>query len=81
MTARLAPGKLRAPTRLADREGFFRMVAVDQRPPIRNRIREVTGEVRAALIRHLQPHASAMLLDPGHALPLRTASSTRRRAC
>jgi tagatose 1,6-diphosphate aldolase len=77
MTLRL--GKLRALTRLADRDGFFRMVAVDQRPPIRNRIREVLGEaavtfervggVKAALLRHLQPHASAMLLDPGYALP------------
>ncbi len=75
----LAPGKLRALTRLADSDGFFRMVAVDQRPPIRNRIREVMGEdaatwarigeVKATLLRHLQPHASAMLLDPGYALP------------
>jgi tagatose 1,6-diphosphate aldolase len=75
----LAPGKLRAMTRLADSDGFFRMVAVDQRPPIRNRIREVMGEdavtwarigeVKATLLRHLQPHASAMLLDPGYALP------------
>jgi tagatose 1,6-diphosphate aldolase len=75
----LAPGKLRALTRLADRDGFFRMVAVDQRPPIRNRIRELMGEeavtwerigqVKATLLKHLQPHASAMLLDPGYALP------------
>lgn len=75
----LAPGKLRALTRLADRDGFFRMVAVDQRPPIMNRIRDLQGEaavtweavgaVKAALIKALQPHASAMLLDPGYALP------------
>ena len=75
----LAPGKLRALTRLADRDGFFRMVAVDQRPPIMNRIRalqgdaavtwEAVGAVKAALIKALQPHASAMLLDPGYALP------------
>lgn len=75
----LAPGKLRALTRLADRDGFFRMVAVDQRPPIRNRIRELQGEaavtweavgaVKAALIRGLQAQSSAMLLDPGYALP------------
>lgn len=79
MSAGLAPGKLRALTRLVDRDGFFRMVAVDQRPPIKNRIKEAlgedavtfarVGEVKAALIRHLQPHASAMLLDPGYALP------------
>lgn len=75
----LSPGKLRAMTRLADADGFFRMVAVDQRPPIRNRIREVMGaeaatwtrigDVKATLLRHLQPEASAMLLDPGYALP------------
>jgi len=75
----LAPGKLRALTRLADRDGFFRMVAVDQRPPIMRRIRETLGEaavtwdrmgaVKGALLRALQPHASAMLLDPGYAYP------------
>lgn len=75
----LAPGKLRALTRLADRDGFFRMVAVDQRPPIMKKIRETLGEeaitwermgeVKAALLRALQPHASAMLLDPGYAYP------------
>jgi len=75
----LSPGKLRALTRLADRDGFFRMVAVDQRPPIRTRIRDTlgagavtwerVGEVKAALLRALQPHASAMLLDPGYAYP------------
>lgn len=76
---RLPAGKLRALRRLADRDGFFRMVAVDQRPPIRNRIRDLMGEaaithdrvgaVKAALIKALQPHASAMLLDPGYAYP------------
>jgi tagatose 1,6-diphosphate aldolase len=75
----LAPGKLRALTRLADRDGFFRMVAVDQRPPIMKKIRETLGEqavtwermgaVKGALLRALQPHASAMLLDPGYAYP------------
>jgi tagatose 1,6-diphosphate aldolase len=75
----LAPGKLRALTRLADRDGFFRMVAVDQRPPIQRKIRETLGdaaltwermgEVKATLLRALQPHASAMLLDPGYAYP------------
>jgi tagatose 1,6-diphosphate aldolase len=75
----LAPGKLRAMTRLADSSGHFRMVAVDQRPPIRGRIAQVMGEaavtwerigaIKATLLKHLQPHASAMLLDPGYALP------------
>lgn len=75
----LAPGKLRALIRLADADGFLRMVAIDQRPPIMNRIREVMGKdaatwermgaVKATLLKHLQPHASAMLLDPGYALP------------
>jgi len=39
-----APGKLRALTRLSDSDGFFRMVAVDQRPPIR--IRALRGEAK-----------------------------------
>lgn len=75
----ISAGKLRGLRRLSDAQGFFRMVAVDQRPPIRNRIRETRGEaavtwknvgaVKAALIRALQPHASAMLLDPGYAYP------------
>jgi tagatose 1,6-diphosphate aldolase len=75
----IAPGKLRALTRLADRDGFFRMVAIDQRPPIMRKIRETLGEaaitwermgaVKGALLRALQPHASAMLLDPGYAYP------------
>ncbi|WP_426954750.1 tagatose 1,6-diphosphate aldolase [Muricoccus radiodurans] len=75
----ISAGKLRGLNRLSDRAGFFRMVAVDQRPPIRNRIRETRGEaavtwenvgaVKAALLRALQPYASAMLLDPGYALP------------
>ena len=75
----ISAGKLRGLRRLADSTGYFRMVAVDQRPPIRNRIREVMGEaavtyeriagVKAALIEALQPYASAMLLDPGYAYP------------
>jgi tagatose 1,6-diphosphate aldolase len=72
-------GKLRAFRRLADPDGFFRMVAVDQRPPILKKIRDALGEeavtyerigaIKATLIETLQPHASAMLLDPGYALP------------
>lgn len=75
----LSAGKLWALRRLSDADGFFRMVAVDQRPPILARIRERLGEdaasfervgaVKAALIEALQPHASAMLLDPGYAYP------------
>lgn len=77
--AGLTAGKWRGLTRLADARGLFRMVAVDQRPPILGRIRETRGEahatygnvgaVKAALVEALQPHASAMLLDPGYALP------------
>jgi tagatose 1,6-diphosphate aldolase len=76
---KLAAGKVWALRRLSDADGFFRMVAVDQRPPILKRIRETLGEdaatyervgaVKAALIEALQPHASAMLLDPGYAYP------------
>lgn len=79
MATTIAPGKLWAMRRLAGPDGRFRMVAVDQRPPILGRLREVhgpegatwerAGRVKAALIEALSPHASALLLDPFYAYP------------
>jgi tagatose 1,6-diphosphate aldolase len=75
----LSPGKLWGMRRMADEGGRFKMVAVDQRPPIKNPIREKRGTAEAPfedvagfklmLIEELQADASAMLLDPHYALP------------
>lgn len=65
--------------RMADAAGRFKMTAVDQRPPIKNPIREKRGTAEAPwedvagfkemLIRELQAESSAMLLDPHYAYP------------
>lgn len=70
----LSAGKYWSMRRLSDKNGFFRMVAVDQRPPIMNLIKEKTGvdkasyddvaQVKATLARSLTDNASAILLDP-----------------
>jgi tagatose 1,6-diphosphate aldolase len=75
----LSPGKLWGLRRMADEGGRFKMVAVDQRPPIKNPIREKRGTAEAPyedvagfklmLIEELQADASAILLDPHFALP------------
>ena len=75
----VSPGKLWGFRRLADASGRFKMVAVDQRPPIKNPIREKRGLAEAPyadvagfklmLIEELQRDASALLLDPHFALP------------
>jgi tagatose 1,6-diphosphate aldolase len=75
----ISAGKYWCLRRLADQKGFFRMIAVDQRPPIRNLVAarrrvaepsyEDVGAVKALLIEELQDHSSALLLDPGYAYP------------
>ena len=74
-------GKTRGLARLADTEGHFRMVALDQRPPMFEAIAqakkiakdEVTyADVVAAkrlLVEALAPHCSSMLFDPNFAVP------------
>ena len=75
----LTPGKLWGLRRLADAGGRFKMLAVDQRPPIKNLIAErrsldvapyddVCG-VKAMLVEELAGHCSAVLLDPHYAYP------------
>jgi tagatose 1,6-diphosphate aldolase len=75
-TPTLSAGKLRALTTLADDEGRFTMIAVDQRPPIfaalaRHGRRDPAqvgydevAAVKGALVEVLAPHASAVLMDP-----------------
>jgi tagatose 1,6-diphosphate aldolase len=75
----ISAGKYWGLRRLADPGGRFKMTAVDQRPPIKNPIREKRGTSEAPwkdvagfkelLIRELQGESSAMLLDPHYALP------------
>lgn len=75
----LSAGKLWGMRRMADAKGRFKMVAVDQRPPIKNPIKAARGTKEAPykdvagfklmLVEELQADASAMLLDPHFALP------------
>jgi len=75
----LSAGKYWGMRRMADASGRFKMTAVDQRPPIKNPIRQKRGTAEAPwddvagfkemLIRELQCESSAMLLDPHFAYP------------
>jgi tagatose 1,6-diphosphate aldolase len=75
----ISSGKFRGVARLADRNGRFKMVAVDQRPPIKDPIRAIRGGTEAPwadvalfkrlLVEELQDHASALLLAPHFAYP------------
>ena len=72
-------GKLWGIRRMADADGYFKMTAVDQRPPIKNPIREKRGtdeapwedvaDFKTMLIEELQGQSSAMLVDPHYAYP------------
>ncbi|WP_024513642.1 tagatose 1,6-diphosphate aldolase [Bradyrhizobium sp. Tv2a-2] len=74
-------GKNRGLARLADADGHFRMVALDQRPPLFEAIAQAKGitrdqveyaDVAAAkrlLVEALAPHCSSMLFDPNFAVP------------
>jgi len=74
-------GKNRGIARLADADGHFRMVALDQRPPLFDAIAQAKGitrdqveyaDVTAAkrlLVEGLSPHCSSMLFDPNFAVP------------
>ena len=75
----LSAGKFWGIRRLADAGGRFKMTAVDQRPPIKNYIKEQrkvdeasyqdVAAVKIILTRELAPFSSAMLLDPHIAYP------------
>ena len=71
---KLTPGKHWGMRRLADRDGFWRIVATDQREFLAKPLAEILGVdvapyeavagVVTALARELSPEASALLLDP-----------------
>ncbi len=75
----MQPGKLWGLRRLADDAGRFKMLAVDQRPPIKTLVAARRGtadadygdvcDFKALLVEELAPHASAVLLDPHYAYP------------
>lgn len=75
----LSAGKLWGIRRMADRAGRFKMVAVDQRPPIKTLIADKRGLAeapfddvagfKAMLIEELMDGATAMLVDPHFAYP------------
>ncbi len=75
----ISAGKYWGLRRIADSAGRFKMLAVDQRPPISNLVMSRRGvdkppyddvcAVKALLTAELAPYASAALLDPHYALP------------
>ena len=75
----LSAGKLWGLRRLADDNGRFKMLAVDQRPPIKNLVadRRATDEalyedvcaVKTMLVEELAGDCSAVLVDPHYAYP------------
>ena len=73
----MTPGKYAGMRRLADDAGRFKMLAVDQRPPIETVVRDAgSTDVRAgvtaikeALVETLAPEASAVLVDPQYLFP------------
>ena len=75
----LTPGKAWGLRRLSDDSGRFMMLAVDQRPPIKQLVATARGEkdsrpgdvaaIKRLLVEELAPYASAVLLDPHHAYP------------
>ena len=75
----LTAGKLLSLRRMADRNGIFKMVAADQRPPIMQPIAEKLGVSKAPwkevarfkgmLVDIMQNDSTAFLLDPFYALP------------
>ena len=86
---KLSAGKLWGLRRLADAGGRFKMTAIDQRPPIKNLVRDRRGtaeapladvqSVKGLLARELAPTSSALLLDPHGAYPaaIRRVSPTQ----
>lgn len=80
----MSAGKLWGLRRLADDKGLFKMVAVDQRPPIKDLVSTARGGgaasyedvslVKRLLVEELAAHGSAVLLDPHFAYPVAIAA-------
>ena len=75
----LTPGKLWGLRRMSDARGVFKMIAVDQRPPIKDPIARHFGvdeapwdqvaRFKRLLVETLEARSTAMLLDPHYAIP------------
>ncbi len=75
----LTPGKLWGLRRMSDAHGIFKMIAVDQRPPIKGPIARHLGvdeapwdqvaRFKRLLVETLEAQSTAMLLDPHYAIP------------
>ncbi len=75
----MTAGKQWGLRRLADDAGRFKMIAVDQRPPIKDLVSAARTDelatyddvslVKRLLVEELAPHGSAVLLDPHFAYP------------
>ena len=67
----LSPGKLWGFRRMADAKGRFKMLAVDQRPPIKNPVKAARGTAGAPYddVAGFKLMLGALLLDPHFALP------------
>ena len=76
---KLSPGKLWGMRRLADANGRWKMIAIDQRTPLMGPVAQKRGvkeapfkdlsDIKISVIKHLSPYSSAMLLDPNYAYP------------
>ena len=76
---KLSAGKLRGLRRLADPQGRFKMIAADQRPPIKALVAERRGVpeasyedvagVKRLIVQELGGGSSAVLLDPHYGFP------------
>lgn len=74
----LSPGKFRAISRLIDDAGRFKMVAVDQRAPMRGILKAALGRdpatqdmyaLKRILIEELAKESTAVLIDPEYGIP------------
>lgn len=73
---KISAGKLRGIRRLADTDGRFKMVAVDQRPPMLKALAtklapkapgyDDLARIKTVLTRKLMPQGSAVLIDPDY---------------
>jgi len=73
---KISAGKLRGMRRLADASGRYKMVAVDQRPPMLNGLKPVLAprlpdysdlsRIKTLLAERLAPQGSALLIDPDY---------------